>query len=270
MKTSIAVLCAAAGLAASAPAQGLTVTTSGTVARIANPQIQPCSTSPEPYYFRVDGTLNRQLQAGEEVRLYVSPVLLNGGPIFGCEWIKQCNVAVPGAGGAISAVGQFGTNNVPRSWFSGAQARVAFAVVTSGAPICVRDPNSISIALSNINTINIDPTIPTLFDFQIPCRGAFANVQGTPSPGQTLTYTLPSQGAVGFGLLDINGTLIQGCPVYFNFAIPLVLVSTDAAGVLSLPIPIDPTLIGADINSQGVQIASGQLDMTQPTYVSIR
>ena len=105
-------------LATPAVAQ-LTNLTNGTVPRIAQPSIQPCSTAPEPYYFNVQGQISRQLGPNEELRLLIRPILLNGGPIFGCEWISQCFRPVPDAQGNFTAVGQFGTNGAPRTWFSG-------------------------------------------------------------------------------------------------------------------------------------------------------
>ncbi|MGE0145497.1 MAG: hypothetical protein AB7I19_05465 [Planctomycetota bacterium] len=250
--------------------QSLVVNTAGVVPPITNPNIAPCSTAPEPYYFAISGTVTGQINPNQELRLLVKPVLLNGGPIFGCEWIKQCYTTTPGAGGAITLVGQMGTNNQPRSWFSGAQAEVMFAVLPAGAPVCVRDPFAIAIATSNITRVNLDPTIPNLFDFQIPCRGSAMNVTGTPTPGQSITYTLPQAGAVGFGFLDPNGFLIFGCQAYFSASIPVVVINTDASGVLMLPIPNVPGIVGADLSSQGLIAVSGGLDLTQPTLVQIR
>ena len=137
----------------------------------------------------------------------------------------------------------------------------------------MRSENAVAgtIAISNISLVNIDPTIPTLFDFQIPCRSAFMDVQGTPTPGQTITYTLPASGAVAFGLLDPNGFILQGCQIYLSQTFPITLAPTDGNGVLNLPIPVDPTLVGVNVSSQGIQVAAGPaLDMTQPTLVSIR
>lgn len=264
-------LFAASCLALPAAAQ-LTNLTNGTVPRIATPSIQPCSTAPEPYYFQVQGTVSRQLQPNEEIRLLIRPILLNGGPIFGCEWISQCFRPTPDAQGNFTAVGQFGTNGQQRSWFSGAQADAQFAIVdtNAGVGVCIANPQLVSVAISNVTRINIDPSIPTLFDFQIPCAGSAANVQGTPTPGQTVTWQLPQQGAVIFGFADTTGFLFQGCQIYFTAGSPLVVVNTDATGLLSLPIPMDPALLGTDVGTQGIQVTGGVLDMTQPTYVSIR
>jgi hypothetical protein len=271
MKPLVTILFAAT-VAIPATAQvSLTLNTSGTVPKVTAPNIQPCSVAPEPYYFAISGVVAGNLGPNEEIRLLVKPVLLNGGPIFGCEWIKQCHTATPDASGAITFFGQMGTNTQARSWFTGAQATVALAVLPVGAPVCIRDPFPIAISISNIATINLDPTIPNLFDFQIPCSGSVMDVQGTPTPGQGIAYTLPARGLVGIGLLDPNGFLVFGCQAYFNPVVPITAIATDAAGVLNLPIPNDPSLAGVDLSSQGILTGGPQgLDLTQPTLVQIR
>lgn len=262
---------AALALGVAAQAQTLLVQTSGTVPRLPTPNILPCSTAPEPYYFEINGIANVQLGPNEEVRLLVKPILLNGGPIFGCEWIKQCHTTTPDANGNVTFVAQFGTNNQQRSWFSGAQAEVMLAIVPTSAPVCIRNPSTVAISISNIAQVNIDPAIPNLFDFQIPCRGAVMDVQGVPTPGQSVNYTLPAPGFVGLGLLDPYGFIALGCQVYMSTLIPITPVPTDASGALTLPIPNDPTLVGVDLCSQGI-LAQGPtgLDLTQPTLVQIR
>jgi hypothetical protein len=262
---------AALALGVAAQAQNLIVQSSGTVPRLATPNIQPCSTDPEPYYFEINGVANVQLGPNEEVRLLIKPILLNGGPIFGCEWIKQCHTTTPDANGNVTFVGQFGTNGQQRSWFSGAQAEVMLAIVPTSAPVCIRNPSSVALSISNIATVNIDPAIPNLFDFQIPCRGSVMDVQGVPTPGQTVTYTLPAPGFVGLGLLDPYGFIALGCQVYLSTVLPIVPVATDLSGTLNLPIPNDPTLVGVDLCSQGI-LPTGPtgLDLTQPTLVQIR
>ena len=190
-------LLAACCLALPAAAQ-LTNLTNGTVPRIATPNIQPCSSAPEPYYFNVQGTISRQLGANEEIRLLIRPILLNGGPIFGCEWISQCFRPSPDAQGNFTAVGQFGTNGRPRTWFAGAQADAQFAIVdvNAGVGVCIANPQLVSVAISNVTRINIDPSIPTLFDFQIPCAGSQADVQGTPDYSCTEAAPIPGNSAL--------------------------------------------------------------------------
>ncbi|MBK8976870.1 MAG: hypothetical protein IPM29_13205 [Planctomycetes bacterium] len=269
MKPLLSLLCAAL-VAGSAATQTIQVLTTGTVPRIMNPSIGACSTSPEPYYFAISGTISGTIPPGAELRLVVRPILLNGGPIFGCEWIKQCDQTPPGANGQFTLVGQFGTNNVPRSWFAGAQAQVAVGVFSTSAPVCMPTPLQFALSLSNTTTVNTDPLLPTLFDFQIPCAGSAMNVQGTPTPGQSVTYTLPAQGSVAFGLLSTTGVLVLGCQAYFNTLVPIVFGPTDGMGVFTLPIPNNPLLAGIDLNSQGILVTGGRLDLTQPTLVQIR
>ena len=134
----------------------------------------------------------------------------------------------------------------------------------------IASPPAVSLLQSNVNSINIDPTIPTLFDFQIPCQSAIADVTGTPTPGQTLTWTLPQQGAVAFGFHDTVGTFLLGCQLYFQAGTPIALFGTDAQGVRNFTLPNDPSIVGTDVGTQSVQVNGAQLDLTQPTLISIR
>lgn len=265
-------LTCAALLTGSLAAQTITLTTpSGTVPRGPQPNLPTCSTAPEPYYFAITGTVTGSVPPGAEVRLIVSPRLLDGGPIFGCQWIKQCEPVVPDANGNFVAYGQFGTNDRARSWFSGAQAQVLVGVFSPSAPVCMSDPFQFSLAASPVITINTDPNIPNLFDFQIACSTNFMDVTGTPSPGQSVDFTLPQQGWMAFGALSTVGFLFQNCQVYFDTTtFPLEIFATDANGMLSLPLPNDPGIVGLDWNSQGIVLVNGAVDFTQPTLMQIR
>lgn len=249
----------------------LTVTTSGTVPRIpGTPFIPGCPTTIEPYYFAVSGTISQRPQPTEEIRLLIRPVLLDGTTIPGCTWVSQCQRAFVLPDNSFVVIGQFGTNNVPRSWFSGQRADVQFALIDRSAnvPVCIANPAAVSIAVSNVATVNIDPTTPSLHDFAAPCTNITMDVTGTPSIGNPVQFVLPQPGAVVFGVHNTTGFPFLGCRLYFNF--PLIPVSTDATGTLSLPIPVVPSLVGVDLGSQGVQVSGSSFDATQPTLVSIR
>ena len=263
---------AAALLAGSLAAQTITITTQpGTVPRLPQPTLPTCSTAPEPYYFAIDGTIQGNIPAGAELRLIVEPRLLDGGPIFGCQWIKQCEPIIPDAQGNFRGIGQFGTNDRVRSWFSGAQAQVVVGVYSPNFPVCNRDPFTGSLATSNVITINTDNSIPNLFDFQIACGTNFMDVTGTPTPGQSVDYVLPQQGWVAFGFLSTFGFVYNNCQVYFDTTtFPIEIFATDASGMLSLPLPNDPGLSGIDWNSQGILLSGGAVDFTQPTLIQIR
>ena len=169
-------------------------------------------------------------------------------------------------------IAQFGTNGQQRTWFSGQQADLQFILVNRSqtVPTCVANPSSIAIAQSNISTVNVDPTTPALHDYQLPCGSSRMDVTGTPSPAQTLTFSIPAQGWIAFGAPSASGFPVLNCTVYFGFALNPVLVPTDMMGQLQLPIPTMAGLAGADLGTQGILVQNGQLDLTNPTLAQIR
>jgi hypothetical protein len=254
-------------------AQTLTVLTAGTVPRIAGtPFIPGCPTTLEPYYFSVRGTIDQAPALNQEIRLLVRPHLLDNSTIPGCTWVSQCQRAFVLPDNSFVVIGQFGTDNVQRSWFSGQRADVQFALIDRGAnvPVCIADPTAVSIAVSNVTQINIDPTLPTLYDYAAPCTSSVMNVTGVPQPGQPLQFVLSSPGAVALGSHDLSGFPYLGCRIYLSLAMPISVILTDATGTLAFPLPNSPALVGLDVGTQGIQIPGGGLDFTQPTLVSIR
>ncbi|MGE0145498.1 MAG: hypothetical protein AB7I19_05460 [Planctomycetota bacterium] len=254
------------------PAQAtLTVTTSGIVPRIpGTPFIPGCPTTLEPHYFAVSGTISVRPPATQEIRLLVKPRRLDGSTIPGCTWVSQCQRAFVLPDNSFVVIGQFGTDNVPRSWFSGQTADVQFALIdrNAGVGVCIANPVSVSIAVSNVTTVSIDPSLPSLHDFAGSCANLRMDTTGTPSLGGNLQFTLPSPGVVIFGPHDFNGLVVLGCRLYFSF--PFEAFATDGAGQLPLTVPFNPALVGADFGTQGVLLVSGNLTATQPTLVSIR
>jgi hypothetical protein len=258
-------------LTASVAGQTLTLSTAGTVPRIPPvPFIPGCQTTPEPHYFAVSGTISQRPAANQEIRLLVRPYLLDGSTIPGCAWVSQCQRAFVLPDNSFVVIGQFGSDNVPRSWFSGQRADLQFALIdrNAGVPACIADPAAVSLAVSNVTTVNIDPTMPTLHDYQGRCGSNRMDVTGTPSPGNILQFVMPSPGAIVIGVHDFVGFPLSNCRVYLSF--PLVPISTDAAGTLTLPIPNLTSLLGVDLGSQGVLAAGAAIDTTQPTLISIR
>lgn len=251
----------------------LTVVTTGAVPRVpGTPFIPGCPTTLEPFYFQIRGTISQALGPNQEIRLLVRPRLLDGSTIPGCTWVTQCQRAFVLPDNSFLVFGQFGTDNVPRTWFSGQRADVVFALVdrSVGIPVCVADPATVSLAVSNVSPIQLDPTLPTYHDYARPCTSSTMVPGGVPSPGNLIQFQLRNPGAVVFGLHDTVGFPFQGCQVHLNPTFPFILVSTDATGMLSFALPNDPSLVGADIGTQGVQVVAGALDLTQPTLASIR
>lgn len=264
---------AAALLAVPSFAQiNLTITTpSGTVPRIPVPLFIPrCPTTPNPYYFAITGSTTQVPPVSQEIRMYVRPRLADGSLIPGCNWVNQCQRAFVLPDNSYRVIGQFGGNDTPRPFFAGQQADIQFILVDLAAnvPNCLADPAAVGISASNVITINTNNNTPTLHDYQAPCTGSVMDVQGDPTPGNLMTWTLPSAGGVIIGPVSFTGFPVLGCTAWLGF--PIEFVSTDGAGVLNLRLPASATLLGVDLGSQGAVLANGRVDLTQPTLVQIR
>ncbi|MBK8976871.1 MAG: hypothetical protein IPM29_13210 [Planctomycetes bacterium] len=250
----------------------LTVTTpAGTIPRIPpTPFIPGCQTTPNPFYFSIRGTVGQPPLSTQEIRLFVKPTLYNGMNIPGCTWVLQCQRAFVLPDNSFVVIGQFGDNNTPRGWFAGQQADVQFALFdrATTVPTCVTDPATIALAVSNVVTVRIDPLMPTLHDYALPCSGVYMDVQGDPTIGNAISWTLPTPGAIAFAPVNVFGFPLLGCTAWLGF--PIVLVSTDAMGNVTLTLPLDPALLGAELATQGALVTGGVLDLTQPTLLSIR
>ncbi len=249
----------------------LSCNTSGVVPRITGtPFIPGCPTTPFPHYFAVSGSISQRPAFGQEIRLLVRPRRLDGSYIPGCEWVTQCQRGFVLPDNSFVVIGQFGSSNVPRTFFAGQSADVMFALVdiSANVPVCISNPAAVSIAVSNVTTVQIDPTMPTFHDFQLPCTSTVMDSSGSPTPGQNIQFTLPSVGAIMIGLYDTIGFPLGGCRSYVTF--PLLAIPTDGTGALSLPVPFNPALVGVDFGAQGVTASPTSFDLSQPTMVSIR
>lgn len=263
----------AALVSAPLAAQTLTCVTSGVVQRIpGTPFIAGCPTVPEVYYFSITGTISQAPPSSQEIRLLVRPTLYGGGTIPGCEWVTQCQRAFVLPDNSFVVIGQFGTAGQPRSWYSGQTADIQFVLVdrATGIRTCVANPAAVSLAQSNVNRIVLDPSLPTLHDYEASCNNATMDVTGSPGLQQNLSFQLPQAGTIAFGVPDTFGFPIVGCTLYLSISVPPVLVATDPSGALALAMPNDPTLVGIDLGTQGVFLNGGNADFTQPTALSIR
>jgi hypothetical protein len=255
-------LVALAAAAASASAQGharsrpfrLDLQTQGAVARQPQPQPGVCWTTPEVYWFTVEGRVD-PLQPGQHLVLLVNPMLWDGRRI---GWFTQCQAPRLDGRGRYTAIGQVGSEGVPGGgWFAGQRATVAMVVTTQRpAPgTMFADPAQVpgALAISPARTIHL--VAPNSFQVTTDCDAT----QVSMAP-----LAVPALGNGAFGM-DV-GSRHEGETALLLVGLPTYIATPLVGGRCALHLGDDP-LLGA---AGAIRGAHWQVSIPVPNSPSLR